>query len=154
MRPARFAAAALLLILAALPLPAQADGTQTGAAKVAPATASAPLLDDLAPKTENPWSRFEIVSLGSIPIVLFYTDFSFDLQRYITHGFDRSYAPWPIKDESYVSLTKEQTYWRLGTALGLAMVVGAADAYLHDRKIKAAKRLREARASVESIDSP
>ena len=134
---------ALFLGLAAL-------GAMSLAAEAASAPAVSPALGSGAAKEENPFSRFEIVSLGSVPIVLFYTDFAFDLQRCAAHDFSRAYAPWPIKDESYVALTQEEVAWRLGTALGLACVVGAVDGFIHATKLKAAKRQREAKVTIES----
>jgi hypothetical protein len=119
-------------------------------AEPASSPAATQALDSGAAKEENPFSRFEIVSLGAVPIVLFYTDFAFDLQRCATHDFSRAYAPWPIKDESYVALTQKEVAWRLGTALGLSFAGGAVDGLIHASKLKAAKRLREARQTIES----
>ncbi len=143
-------ASAILALAAAAPLglgaqaqvvdPAQASTTAAGAAQAA-------ALPSLPAPPENPYSRFEIVSLGSFPIMLFYADFAFDLQRYVSNGFASTYAPWPFKTEFSATLTDSQRLTRLGTALGASFVVGAIDAYLHFVKLKKAQRLREASES-------
>jgi hypothetical protein len=89
---------------------------------------------------ENPFLRFEIVSLGSYPIVLFYTDLAFDCWRYYEKDFDSSYIPLV----SSVSLKDSERWTRLGAALGAACTVGAIDAIIHASKQKAAKRLHAA----------
>ena len=74
--------------------------------------------------------RYEIISLGAFPIILFYTRFGFDIQRYIQNGFSPAYVPWPFKNEnSYVPTDAEQVQSVL-TAAGLAVVFGALDAIL------------------------
>jgi hypothetical protein len=103
-------------------------------------------------KSENPFLRFEIVSLGSYPITLFYTGFAFDLQRYLANGRDSAYAPWPFKGTYSASLSTSERLTRLGVALGVSFAVGAVDAIIHASKVKAAKRLHEARQSIDSPD--
>ena len=135
------ALAALFLLIGATALRAQAAPE----APAAPNSDALPRLEQ--PKTENPFSRFEIVSLGSFPITLFYVDFGFDLQGWFAHGRDVNYAPWPFKGIYSTALTDSQRLTRLGAALGVSFAVGAVDAIIHAGKIKAAKRLREARLS-------
>lgn len=89
---------------------------------------------------ESPFLRFEIVSLGSYPIVLLYTDLAFDCWRYYEKGFDSAYIPLV----SSVSLKDPERWTRLGAALGVACSVGAIDAIIHASKQKAAKRLHAA----------
>jgi hypothetical protein len=139
-RPPRAAALVAFLLLAFSPLAAQA----------APAP-EATRLPSLDPKpSENPLGRFEIVSLGSYPLALFYVDFAFDLQRYFANGTDPAYAPWPFKSSYSPALSESERLTRLGVALGFSFAVGAIDAYIHASKARAAKRLREAMLSVDS----
>lgn len=100
-------------------------------------------------KSENPFSRFEIVSLGSFPISVFYVDFFFDLARYFESDFDSSYLPLV----SSTSLTDGQKWTRLGVALGVSCLVGAIDAVIHASKADAAKRLRAAQAEAAAASS-
>jgi hypothetical protein len=157
-------AAALLALAAASPLgllaqtaPANVVPDQAAPAQVAPAQ-TAPQDDVIPPKVsekpENPYSRFEIVSLGSFPIILFYTGFVFDLERYAANDFDSSYAPWPFQSAYSVALSDSDRLTRIGAALGGCMIVGAIDAYLHAVKVKKAKRLREAREALDSTPPP
>ena len=112
------------------------------AAPAASAPAAAPLVLPAGP--ENPYRRFEIVSLGSFPIMLFYSGFCFDLGRYFANDFNSLYAPWPFQNQYSAPLTDADRYARIGAALGACVVVGAIDAYIHAMKVKKARRLREA----------
>ena len=114
------------------------------AAPVAPANHDDILSVASPAKPENPFSRFEIVSLGSFPIMLFYTGFTFDLGRYVANGFSASYAPWPFQNEYSAVLTDSDRLTRIGAAFWTSMIVGAIDAYLHAEKLKKARRLRAA----------
>jgi hypothetical protein len=119
-------------LLCALPAGAEGSGSQTAAADALPELVES--------KPENPFSRFEIVSLGSYPITLFYVDFAFDLKRYYDNGFDSAYIP--LLSSS--SLTDKDRWTRLGVALGVSCFVGVLDAIIHAAKVQAAKRQSEA----------
>jgi hypothetical protein len=115
--------------------------TGNQAAAGAPKAAPGAMPPGFGPSTgipENRLRRFEIVSLGAFPIMLFYTGFAFDLQGYFAHSFDKAYAPWPFKNASSASLSNQDIYLRLGASLGLSFVVGGIDAVLHDRKLRKA----------------
>ncbi len=132
----------------ATPLPTTPVPAPAPAAPVAPASHD-DILSVAAPaKPENPFSRFEIVSLGSFPIMLFYTGFTFDLGRYVANGFSASYAPWPFQNEYSAALTDSDRLTRIGAAFGASMIVGAIDAYLHAEKLKKARRLHAAAESL------
>jgi hypothetical protein len=140
-------AAVLLLLAAGFPRAAGAQAQQSGSA--IPLTAPA--------KPENPYSRFAIVSLGSFPIMIFYTDFAIDMGNMLLHLSDPNYgyyAPWPFKTQlSYVPpdtapIGRDSKAGRLAAALGACLVVGAIDAYIHANKVKKAQRLRDAAASL------
>jgi len=147
-----------LSFLAALPLraqvqaPAQVPAAQAGASSAAApsgATAAAAALPVIPAGPENPFRRFEIVSLGAFPIMLFYSGFCFDLERYAASGYNPQYAPWPFQNQYSAPLTDSDRYTRIGAALGACVVVGAIDAYIHAMKVKKARRLLEARESSE-----
>ena len=82
--------------------------------------------------------RFEIVSLGSFPIMIFYTGFVFDLALYIPNGYDSYYMPWPLASTySYsANLPETDREKRILVALGGCAVVGIIDAVIHAEKIK------------------
>jgi hypothetical protein len=103
---------------------------------------------------ENPYSRLEIVSLGSFPILLFYSGFAFDLQRFFANGLDPAYAPWPFQNAYSAPLTDSDRGVRLGVALGASLVVGCVDAYLHAAKLRKARRLHEAAAAPGDTPGP
>jgi hypothetical protein len=78
--------------------------------------------------------RLEIVSLGSLPIALFYTRLVFDFSRYTQNGFNPSYAPWPFKNEySYRPSAQEQRDVFLSAAL-VSLSVGLIDAIIVNAK--------------------
>lgn len=96
---------------------------------------------------ENALRRFEIVALGSYPIMLFYTGLGFDLSAYIGSGYDPSRAPWPFKNEYSAELSDSERLARLGTAALASVLVAGIDAVIreagHRREERAAKRLFE-----------
>jgi hypothetical protein len=131
------------------------SGGTSSAATKGPASAAAaalpPGFGETKAKPENPWRRFEIVSVGAFPISLFYMGFGFDLGGYIGSGFDSRYAPWPFQSSASVLPTDSQRVVRIASAVGLSLVIGGIDAIIHAAKIKAEAR-REAAKSVE-LDS-
>ena len=137
-------AATIFAQVTAVPVPAPATPLPTTPAPAAPAIHDDILSVTAPAKPENPFSRFEIVSLGSFPIMLFYTGFTFDLGRYVANGFSASYAPWPFQNEYSAALTDSDRLTRIGAAFGTSLIVGAIDAYLHAEKLKKARRLRAA----------
>lgn len=142
----------LAFLLCALPLRAQITPSAAAAPSAAASATAAPADDALPrleePKMENPFSRFEIVTLGSFPITVFYADIGFDLQAWIASGYNSAYAP--IVGTTNSSLTDSQRLQRLGVALGISCLVGTIDAIIHAYKVKAAKRLRDARMSIDA----
>jgi hypothetical protein len=155
---------AILFALAALGAAAPAQGSAQG-----PAQAGAPTQvqagsqpgspgDSAAmkgpEKEENLLSRLEIVSLGSFPIMLFYTGFVFDLGRLVANNFDSQYAPWPFQGAYSAPITDSERLTRLGAALGASLVVGGVDLYIHSAKLKKARRLHEAAAEALSPPVP
>jgi hypothetical protein len=131
----------------------------SGSTAATPSSSSSPSADSLLAGSaipENPFRRFEIVSLGAFPIMLFYSGFFFDLQRYFANDFNSLYAPWPFQSSTSAPLTDADRYTRIGAALGACAVVGLIDAYLHHLKVAKAERLREATESdaPPQIESP
>ena len=96
---------------------------------------------------EDALRRFEIVALGSYPIMLFYTGLGFDLSAYIGSGYDPSRAPWPFKNEYSAELSDSERLQRLGTAALASLFVAGLDAAIHEvrlrREERAARRLFE-----------
>lgn len=136
--------AAVLLLVACL-ASAFADGAGDSSSSSSQKAQAGALPSGLKAAIENPISRFEIVTLGSYPIMLFYTDFIFDLTRYFQNGFNSNYAPWPFKSEYSATLTDTDRLVRLGVTLGASAVVGGIDALIHQLKLRAAERQRAAR---------
>jgi hypothetical protein len=89
--------------------------------------------------SENPFRRFEIIAFGAFPIMLFYTDFGFDLRNFIAHDFDYQYAPWPFKSSSY-SIDPDQTelFQRIAVAAGVSLAFAGLDAALRSIRLRPA----------------
>jgi hypothetical protein len=123
---------------AAQAVPAAAAAGTTSAA----GSANADALPDLAEaKSENILLRFEIVTLGSFPITLFYTDLGFDIYRYFDKlNTDPDNSSYYIPLFNSIVLKDEESLQRLGVALGLSVSVGIADAVIHLLKVRDAKR--------------
>ncbi len=125
MRLLRVAVAAVLLTVSATLAAAQSTSSAAAVSAL-----PEPYTEDEFPSWARGLRRFEIVSLGAFPIILFYTRFAFDLKRYADNGFDGTFVPWPFKNEnSYEPSDAEQ--WRsVLTAAGLSVAFGALDAFL------------------------
>lgn len=93
---------------------------------------------------ENALSRFAIVACGSFPIMLLYSDFSFDVGRYVAAGFDAYYAPWPFKSEFSYQPSDAEKALRIGVAVGASVTVGAIDYLIRRSKAKKEKLRRDA----------
>jgi len=74
--------------------------------------------------------RFEIVSLGAFPLILFYTNFVFDISRFVEKGFAADYVPWPFKNESSYKLSNEEQIQSVAVAAVVSLVFGALDSFL------------------------
>jgi hypothetical protein len=127
-RPLR-AGAVLALVLAT----ASVAWPQSGTA--APASAAVSALPEPYRKDEfPPWlagaRRFEIISLGAFPILLFYTRLAFDLRRYVDYGFESTYAPWPFRNEASYQPSDQEQVLSILTAAGLSLAFGTVDALL------------------------
>jgi hypothetical protein len=146
---ARLALAVLLALAAAGGALAQDAAQAAAQGGAAPSSQALPqasqTLEPAAPNDgENPWARLGIVTIGSFPIMLFYTDFSFDLGAFALHGFDSIYAPWPFKSEYSVTLTQAEKGARIGVAIGASIAVGLIDLFIRSSKAKKARLQREA----------
>jgi hypothetical protein len=109
-----------------------------GSACWAQAAAPNPLPEPYGKEEFPDWAfslrRLEIVSLGALPVALFYTRFVFDFSRYTRSGFDSSYAPWPFKNEySYRPSAQEQRDVFLSAAL-VSLSLGFIDAIIVNAK--------------------
>jgi hypothetical protein len=85
--------------------------------------------------------RFEIITLGSFPIVLFYTRLGFDLNRYIKsasspEGADPSFRPWPFKNINSYKPTDSEQWLYISIAAGVSVLVGVVDYILVKVKYK------------------
>lgn len=94
------------------------------------ASLPAPYEKEEFPGWINGFRRFEIVSLGSFPLMLFYTRQVYDMYRYIDNGFDRSYTPWPFKPANAASLSSSEQWTNILIAGGLAVVIATIDAII------------------------
>jgi hypothetical protein len=73
---------------------------------------------------EKPLNTTLIVAAGALPFAIFYTDFAFDVYRFINKGFDVQYAPWPLKNQYSASLSTGEKFIRVGVAIGVAATIG------------------------------
>jgi hypothetical protein len=133
--------AATLVILCAL------GGLSSLGAQTTPNPDALPTQDEI--KNENPLMRFEIVTLGSYPISLFYIGFVDGIVGYYSHGQDSSYLPWNLSSSS---LSNDERVAILEQAFCLSLSIGLIDAFIHANKVKKEKRLREARIWATSPD--
>jgi hypothetical protein len=96
--------------------------------------------------------RGEIVAFGSFPFAFFFATISMDLYRSATHGWDRRYAPWPVKPAGSIDMTQDEQLLTLGLAAGGAVVIALTDyAIVRYKRSKAEQRSRELPAGTPII---
>ncbi|HPW01171.1 MAG TPA: hypothetical protein PLQ30_01615 [Rectinema sp.] len=113
------------------------NSQEASEASVAPEAPAAPEISEAseAPKVTLPtfsysdtkegmFRRSLVISIGLFPFSYFYTNFAFDLARYISHGFDTAYAPWPFNTQYGVALTNSEVWTRIGIASGASILLG------------------------------
>ncbi len=127
MKPARLLAAFMLLVFCLSSVWSQ-SATTTSSTTPAVSALPEPYTSEEFPAWATGLRRFEIISLGAFPILLFYTRFGFDLRRYVEKGFKAEYAPWPFKTETAYAATDEEQLISVATAAGLSLTFGALDA--------------------------
>ena len=71
--------------------------------------------------------RGEIVAFGSFPFMYFFTNFGYDSYRYAVNGWDRRYAPWPLKAAGAEETTQREKIITLGIAAGGAVLIAFID---------------------------
>jgi hypothetical protein len=79
---------------------------------------------------EGFFRRFEIVALGSFPITILYTNFSFSMASFIQHDFSAAYAPWPFNSSSVDTTTTEEHLTRMGVAACVSLAIAGVDAII------------------------
>jgi hypothetical protein len=104
-----------VLISLAFPAAAQTSGTDFGF--------------DLSgsPQWVKDLRRAEIVAFGSFPFTFFFTSFTMDSIRLISHNWDRRYAPWPFKSAGAIDMTARQKVLTLGIAAGTSILIAIID---------------------------
>jgi hypothetical protein len=85
----------------------------------------------LAPGEVAPWLkdlwRAEAVSVGSFPFTLFFTLEVYDTYRYVTRGFNPSYAPWPLGSAVATTYSSQETAWLAVSAISLSVMIAGID---------------------------
>jgi hypothetical protein len=96
--------------------------------------------------------RGEIVAFGSFPFAFFFATISMDLYRSATHGWDRRYAPWPVKPAGSIDMTEDEQILTLSLAAGGAVLIALTDyAIVRYKRSKAEQRSRELPAGTPII---
>jgi hypothetical protein len=71
--------------------------------------------------------RAEIVAFGSFPFTVFFATTIMDTTRYVNHGNDNRYAPWPLKGAGAVSMTSDEVGLTILSAVGGSLLISLAD---------------------------
>ena len=71
--------------------------------------------------------RAEAVTVGSFPFTLFFTLEVYDTFRYVSNGFNPSFAPWPLGSGTAVQYSTDETVWLAVSAVSLSMVIAGID---------------------------
>jgi hypothetical protein len=89
--------------------------------------------------------RFEIVSIGSFPLTVFYSTFCYDSYRFVAKSaeagaLDPRFLPWPLKGPDYVPMNKDEKTGVLIAAAGASIVVGVLDYLILKERLRAESR--------------
>jgi hypothetical protein len=96
--------------------------------------------------------RGEIVAFGTFPFAFFFASLSIDIYRSATHGWDRRYAPWPVKPAGAIDMTKDEQLLTISLAAGGAVLIALTDyAIVRYKRHKAEERSRELPAGTPII---
>jgi hypothetical protein len=71
--------------------------------------------------------RAEIVAFGAFPFMYFFSNFGFDTYRWLNHGNDMRYAPWPFNSAGTIGKNTNEKIITLGIAAGGAVLVALID---------------------------
>ncbi|MDR2073215.1 MAG: hypothetical protein LBP60_07265 [Spirochaetaceae bacterium] len=74
--------------------------------------------------------RAEIVALGSFPFAVFFTATFVDLYRCASHGWDRRYAPWPVKSAGAVSMNDNELRAMFSIAISTSLLISLVDYFV------------------------
>jgi hypothetical protein len=85
--------------------------------------------------------RGEIIAIGVFPFVLLLTAISVDTYRFQSHGWNRQYAPWPIKSAGAVDRDKSENIRVISIAAAGAVAIALTDYAIV--RIKRYKRQKE-----------
>ena len=71
--------------------------------------------------------RAEAVMVGVFPFTLFFTLEVYDTFRYVSNGFNPSFAPWPLGSGTAVQYSADETVLLAVSAVSLAAVLAGID---------------------------
>jgi hypothetical protein len=71
--------------------------------------------------------RAEIVAFGSLPFTMFFATTIMDTFRYVNHGNDIAYAPWPMKGAGAVNMNTDEAVLTIMGAIGGSLLISLAD---------------------------
>jgi hypothetical protein len=106
------------LFAAGVPLSAQTANTIQDAVRTDP---------HAFPQWAKDVRRFDIVTFGAFPFAFFTASFLTDGIRWAQFDGDMRYAPWPLKGAGAYDPTTEEKLQTIGIAVGLSLLVAAAD---------------------------
>ena len=88
--------------------------------------------------------RWEIITFGVFPFSMFFTTFGVDMVRWSNNGWDRRYAPWPMKSAGAIAMERKETEMTIAIAAGVSIGVSIIDLIIV--QIKRAKERKRAEA--------
>jgi hypothetical protein len=127
MKQVLFSRIAGLFIVIFLSVPLEGLFAQTSSTTKDPSLVSTQFDMTGFPQWSKDLRRGEIIAFGSFPFAYFFTTFFYDTYRTAANGWDKRYAPWPIKPAGAIGKTQEEEFLTLGIAAGGAVVIAIVD---------------------------
>lgn len=132
--------ALVLITTLTVPLAFAQEGAERGAASDPPAAAADPSRAPTPYRREEfpQWAwdlrRAEIVTIGSFPITMILTGFTYELARFAFSEFDQRNAPWFLRTAAGERFNEGERIGMILTAGALSVIIGVVDHLLGRRE--------------------
>ncbi|HEQ72079.1 MAG TPA: hypothetical protein ENN69_06280 [Spirochaetia bacterium] len=86
-----------------------------------------PYTKDEFPQWAKDLRRAEIIFFGSLPFSFLFAFEGVEIGRYLAHGQDPAYQPWPFRSTAPREYTLEEQLWVVGSAIVISGLVALVD---------------------------
>jgi hypothetical protein len=95
--------------------------------------------------------RFDVITFGIFPFAWFVASLGFDMARYASNGWNRDYAPWPLKSASGAAYSQDDWKILILSAAGVSVAAGIVDQIIYQVKRSNARKAQQKYDSLTPI---